>query len=304
MAPELPIMEQQITQIVAPPGCGKTAVLMAASGLWAARGYEVHYFQVDVGGADLKVYHQMAEEGGFTLHSTLDCSMSELRSSLLKIATEAKPGELKKVVFIIDTYKKIAADVLSKKANSQVAEVFRKITQKGGAVVALGHCNKNRDLEGNLVFSGTQDVMDDCDALIMFDGVKDEKARQVVVNAEFKKGRTVNDHPFGLIIHRGDRLAENWVEFGVEPDPNQSQRNVKEALRDRQQEIVGAIAAVLEHDGPMSQTDLVATVQDWCAANLGLKPGEKRIRGIVPTGGRRMDLHHRSSEGQRKDLRK
>ena len=281
MAPELPIMEQQITQIVAPPGCGKTAVLMAAASLWAARGYEVHYFQVDVGGADLKVYHQIAEKGGFTLHSTLDCSMGDLRSSLNTIATQAKPGELKKVVFIIDTYKKIAADVLSKKANSQVAEVFRKITQKGGAVIALGHCNKNRDAEGNLVFSGTQDVMDDCDALIMFDGVKDEKTRQVVINAEFRKGRTVNDHPFGLIIHRGDRLAENWVEFDVPPDPNLPRLNAREALRDRQADVIGAILAILEDSGPMNQTALVTAAQDWCLANLGSTPGEQKTRGIL-----------------------
>ena len=281
MAPELPIMEQQITQIVAPPGCGKTAVLMAASGLWAARGYEVHYFQVDVGGADLKVYHQMAEEGGFTLHSTLDCSMGELRLSLQKIATEAKPGELKKVVFIIDTYKKIATDVLSKKANSQVAEVFRKITQKGGSVIALGHCNKNRDVEGKLIFSGTQDVMDDCDALIVFDAVKDEKARQVVINAEFRKGRTVNDYPFGLIIHRGDCLAENRVEFDVPPDPDLPRRNSKEALRDHQSDIVGAILSILEDGGPTNQTTLVTAAQDWCKANLGPTPGEQKIRGIL-----------------------
>ena len=281
MAPELPIMEQQITQIVAPPGCGKTAVLMAAGTLWVSLGYEVHYFQVDVGAADLKVYHQMAENGGFTLHSTLDCSMQELRVTLHRIATEPKPGELKKVVLIIDTYKKIAADVLSKKNNSEVAEVFRKITQKGGTVISLGHCNKNRDVDGNLVFSGTQDVMDDCDALIMFDGVKDDSARQVVVNAEFRKGRTVNDSPFGLVIHRGDCLADNWVEFGVKPDPNLPQRNVKEALRDRQKEVIGEIAAVLKDGGPMIQTDLVAAVQEWCAANLGSTPGEKRIRGIL-----------------------
>ena len=281
MAPELPIMEQQIAQVVGPPGCGKTAVLMAAGALWTARGYEVHYFQVDVGGADLKVYHQMAEKGGFTLHSTLDCSMNDLRVSLHKIASDAKPGELNKVVFIIDTYKKIAADVLSKKANSMVAEVFRQITQKGGSVIALGHCNKHRDADGNLVFSGTQDVMDDCDALIVFDAVKDESARQVVVNAEFRKGRTVNDSPFGLVIHRGDCLAGNWVEFGVKPDPDLPQHNVKEALRNRQNEVIGAIATVLKDDGPMNQTDLVAAVQDWCAANLGSTPGEKRIRGIL-----------------------
>jgi hypothetical protein len=281
MAPELPIMEQQITQIVAPPGCGKTAVLMAAGGLWTARGYEVHYFQVDVGGADLKVYHQMAEDGGFTLHSTLDCSMNDLRVSLNKIATEARPGELKRMVFIIDTYKKIAADVLSKKNNSEVGEVFRRITQKGGTVIALGHCNKNRDNDGSLVFSGTQDVMDDCDALIVFDGVKDETARQVVVNAEFRKGRTVNDYPFGLVIHRGDCLANNWVEFNVPPDPNLAQLNAKEALRSRQEAVIGAVCTILENDGPMSQTDLVAAVQDWCAANLGFIPGEKRIRGIL-----------------------
>jgi hypothetical protein len=281
MTPELPIMEQQITQVVAPPGCGKTAVLMAAGTLWASRGYEVHYYQVDVGGADLKVYHQMAEDGGFTLHSTLDCSMNDLRVSLHDIATEARPGELKHMVFIIDTYKKIAADVLSKKNNSAVAEVFRKITQKGGTVIALGHCNKHRDAEGNLVFSGTQDVMDDCDALIVFDGIKDEKARQVVVNAEFRKGRTVNDFPFGLVIHRGDCLADNWVEFNVPPDPNLPQLNVKEALRSRQEAVIGAVRTILETDGPMSQTDLVAAVQDWCAANLKSTPGEKRIRGIL-----------------------
>ncbi len=48
-------------------------------------------------------------------------------------------------------------------------QLARKLANLGATVVLLGHANKYRDKEGNLVFEGTGDVRSDTDELIYFE---------------------------------------------------------------------------------------------------------------------------------------
>ncbi len=45
----------------------------------------------------------------------------------------------------------------------------REFIMKGGTLIGLGHTNKNRDTNNNLVYSGTSDIKEDVDCIYMMD---------------------------------------------------------------------------------------------------------------------------------------
>lgn len=97
-------------------------------------------------------------------------------NSLLGILDGFSAVDAKNVVIIIDTLKKFA-DTMDKKNMRNFGITVREFIMKGGTLIGLGHTNKNRDLNNNLVYSGTSDLMEDVDCIYMMD-IEDEKMDQ------------------------------------------------------------------------------------------------------------------------------
>ena len=92
--------------------------------------------------------------------------MDGLLDTLRKIADFH--NDLTGWVFIIDTLKKVA-DLMSKGSVKAFYQLARKLANLGATVVLLGHANKHRDKDRNLVFEGVGDVRSDSDELIFFE---------------------------------------------------------------------------------------------------------------------------------------
>jgi RecA-family ATPase len=282
---DIPIMQGQLTYLYGFPGCGKTAFAMKLAALATNAGCEVHYFQVDVSAADLKDYHQLASRAGFMIHSTMadNTSLKSLHETVFTMAEEATAKELSNMVIILDTYKKFTADgdVNNKKANVHMFATLRQLTMKGATVLILGHANKARDDDQMPIFSGTQEIQDDSDALISLNHMASPDGKQIRVNAEFKKARSMHDQSWGFIVHRGSSLIHNQVELGVPFDSDIQKASQQSDIRSRNKELIETILTVLAMHPASNQTKVVQEVRQRYN-NQGLsEPGEKKIRFVL-----------------------
>jgi hypothetical protein len=75
--------------------------------------------------------------------------------------------EAREAIIVLDTAKKFM-DLMDKKDSSKFGTLAREFSQAGGSVIVLAHTNKRRD-NGELVYGGTSDVVDDFDCMYIFD---------------------------------------------------------------------------------------------------------------------------------------
>lgn len=93
--------------------------------------------------------------------------------------------EAKNVVLIVDTLKKFA-DTMDKKIMRNFGIKVSEFILKGGTFIGLGHTNKNRDMNNNLVYSGTSDLVEDVDCIYMMD-IEDVKTSADGVQTKYIK---------------------------------------------------------------------------------------------------------------------
>ena len=88
-------------------------------------------------------------------------------------------------VIILDTLKKFT-DLMDKRSASEFGVVVRGFVAKGGTLIALAHTNKNVDVDGKRIYSGTSDIVDDCDCAFVIDKVSiDERDGEATHTIEF-----------------------------------------------------------------------------------------------------------------------
>ena len=88
-------------------------------------------------------------------------------------------------VIILDTLKKFT-DLMDKRSASEFGVVARGFVAKGGTLIALAHTNKNVDADGKRIYSGTSDIVDDCDCAFVIDKVSmDERDGEATHTIEF-----------------------------------------------------------------------------------------------------------------------
>lgn len=166
------IIAGHITIISAPPNAGKTALFMRLAGEMAAKGFEVLYLNADLAMSDAELHHSMAEEGGWRLvipGATEGTNIEYVIESLKQMADSSQ--DLSGVVIILDTLKKFG-DVTTKYLLKDFFILLRGLTAKGATIVALGHTNKYRDENDDLIFEGVGDVKNDTDELIYLESFR------------------------------------------------------------------------------------------------------------------------------------
>ncbi len=88
-------------------------------------------------------------------------------------------------VVIFDTLKKFT-DLMDKRSASEFGVVARGFVAKGGTLIALAHTNKHVDADGKRIYSGTSDIVDDCDCAFVIDKVSmDESDGEAMHTIEF-----------------------------------------------------------------------------------------------------------------------
>lgn len=161
------IIRSHVVTIIAMPGGAKTTFLYyCVAPELAKKGLKVWYIDADSPASDHRRMKEVADHHGFNFINpdvNPGTSINSLIATLRDLAVAHT--DLTGWVFIIDTLKKVA-DLMSKGSVKEFYQLARKLTNLGATVVLLGHANKYRDKENNLVFEGTGDVRADTDELI------------------------------------------------------------------------------------------------------------------------------------------
>lgn len=152
----------------APANGGKTTIARMSAAELAADGWSVWYFQEDAGSGDLPALQRHAKEHGYRM-LTASFTNASPQDQFEKLEGLARTDcDLSKFVMYFDTMKKYI-DLMSKRGAREFFQIMRALTQRGATIVLLGHTNKHRTPDGQLIFEGVGDVRNDVDELIYID---------------------------------------------------------------------------------------------------------------------------------------
>lgn len=182
------VLSGQATVIYAPPNSGKTLLTLYlldeavfASNLSPARCYYVN--------AD------DSPEGVHTKRSILaDTGLQGFDAEKLLGAMEQliADDDCEGVFVIVDTLKKFV-DLMDKKQTASFGDLVRKFVLKGGTFLALAHTRKNEGADGQLVYGGTSDIVEDFDAACLLVPLPDRTSGgEKMVQFQFRKRRGRN----------------------------------------------------------------------------------------------------------------
>lgn len=256
------IFHQKSHVWVAPPNGGKTTIATSAAADLAKDGYEVLYFNLDAGAADLKYYQGLAESSGYRLIAPLEAGTSE--AHCISVITQMlEDDDLSDCVVFLDTLKKFT-DVISKQNSKKFYANVRGLTIRGCTVIALAHTNKHPDSDGKLVYEGTGDLKSDFDIMMMLYPSKSDTA--LTVSTEFEKERAiVKPQTFVIDSARSVKLSGDYT-------------NTRELEHVRRQEahdseVIDFIKDLISRK-PMNQSAVIAACKD---AGMGNRKPTMRV---------------------------
>lgn len=259
----------QSTVAFAPPNVGKTLIFiwMLKQGIESGElsGEDVFYINADDNYKGLAFKLELAEKVGFMMlapgHKGFKAEMlGDVLNELIE--TEQAKGK----VLILDTVKKFT-DIMSKGKASAFGEAVRSFVSHGGSVIMLAHVNKHRNDDGDVIYAGTSDLVDDADCAYTMDILTDDKATG---------SRTVK---FKNIKARGDVALEAVYEYnagegvtyqqrldsvrtvGDEERDKAERRKRTEAKLERNRDAVQAIKDCIR-DGTTKKTELINEAHD------------------------------------------
>ena len=155
----------QITLFYAKPNTGKTLLFLKflkdTINNSIIKSSDVFYINADDHFKGLVTKTKIADELGFNMISPFESGISteDVIEILEKLSTS---DDARGKVIILDTLKKFT-DMMSKRALTELFKVLRKLTAKDATVIIAGHANKYPDSDGNIIYEGTADTLNDID---------------------------------------------------------------------------------------------------------------------------------------------
>ena len=266
-------------------GGGKTTIMFfEVCPALAQSGCIVWYIDADSPASDHKKMKEVADRYGFKLLNpdvNAGTTMDGLVKTLRTIADSH--ADLTNYVFVVDTLKK-AADLMSKGSVKGFYQLARKLSNLGATVILLGHANKYRDKEGNLVFEGVGDIRSDSDELIYFErrsNVNDGIDVTTVIDPD--KGAKVRGIFQPISFHVSESREVTQYKDSLPLIDRTATANIK-ATDD---EIIEAAKTYLFKVGrPVLQKQLVQHIADLKGA------GQKRVRKVIVQHSEYKDASH------------
>jgi len=180
----------QITLFYAWPNTGKTLLFLrfiidAIVGK-RIKGEDFVYINADDSYQGLFAKTKLAKVYGFNMISPNEAGVTH-QQILENLDAISKEDEAENKIIIIDTLKKFA-DMMSKRSQADLYEVFRRFIAKGGTVIIAGHANKHK-ADGKLVYEGTSDTMNDVDCVYSMYRISDPQDETQIVEFRREKDR-------------------------------------------------------------------------------------------------------------------
>ena len=276
-----PLLDQialmgQVTVYFAKGNVGKTVItfklLLDAIKLGLVDSNNIYYLNMDDTSTGLVEKNRIAEEYGFHMlaEGHREFSAADFKN-ILRVMIEN--DQAKGIVLILDTLKKFV-NLMDKNQTSAFTNLIRPFVSKGGTVIALAHTNKNPDKNGNPVYGGVSDIMNDIDCAYTIAEVSAENGLKVVefVNVK-RRGNVVYNasysYCYGNTVTYHELLASVQAVDDTQLD---SLKLVEEIKSDT--EVIDAVKACI-NSGVNTKMKLVDAVSKH--ANISKRSAEQVI---------------------------
>jgi len=176
---------------------GKTTIAMQAASDIAKDGYDVSYFQEDMGGSDVPALFEHSNIHGYKLLNSALAGQSAIDIVAVLEDLAKSQDDLSNEVYFFDTLKKFC-DLMAKGGSRKFFTLMRSLSTLGATIVLLGHTNKHLGTDGKPIFEGVGDIRNDVDELfyvirtatdengICLVGITPDKQRAFVKETSFK----------------------------------------------------------------------------------------------------------------------
>lgn len=184
----------QITLFYAPPNAGKTLLflrlLIDAIKSGRVKSENVFYINADDNYGGLLDKAKIARQYGFSMISPAESDVTP--TQVLEILhSMAMTERIDDKIIIMDTLKKFT-DMMSKRAQSELYESLRILVTKGATIIIAGHVNKHLNHNGELIYEGTSDTLNDIDCAYAIYPMSEEDDETQVIELRRKKNRGSN----------------------------------------------------------------------------------------------------------------
>jgi len=248
-------LDGQITLFYAKPGTGKTLFFLwfIIKGIKSGRikPANVFYVNADDHYKGLLTKSRIARERGFHMISPAEAGVSP--KEILSLLDElSKSDDAAGKIIFLDTLKKFA-DMMSKKSQAELYETLRRLVARNASVIIAGHANKHLDIDGNLVYEGTSDTLNDIDCMYAIYRMTARHVEDVVVEFRNEKDRgdVVNRVSYGFRHAEGanyyDMLDSVSKLDGAQVAAFQRQ-STEEALKAKYESEILFVTELLEKD--------------------------------------------------------
>lgn len=189
------VMSGQATTVYAKPNTGKTLLMMYLVKEAVAEGH-LHPSRTYVINADdslegVQGKRALLAEAG--IHMIVPGKQGFESAKLLTTMREMiERDQCREVLIVVDTLKKFV-DLMDKRNAADFGNIVRQFVLAGGTFFALAHTRKNEGADGNPVYTGTTDIVEDFDATCMLAPLSERGAEgEKLVQFQFFKRRGGN----------------------------------------------------------------------------------------------------------------
>ncbi|MEJ1470943.1 MAG: hypothetical protein RPU59_07750 [Candidatus Sedimenticola sp. (ex Thyasira tokunagai)] len=253
----------QITLFYAWPNTGKTllflTLLIQSIKAGRLKAEDLFYINADDNYKGLYTKGRIAQQHGFHMISPAEANTSP-KVVLAMLDALASTEAIKGKVIVMDTLKKFV-DMMSKRDQAALYEVLRRLVTKGATVIIAGHANKHSDVDGNLVYEGTADTLNDIDCCFsMYRMTEQDAERQVVeFRREKDRGEVIAKVSYEYTRQPGDSYTDiiNSVKRLDESQAEQAalEQRASDLKGDFESEIL--FVTGLLSKGPLSQSEIL-----------------------------------------------
>ncbi len=259
----------QSTIWYAPPNVGKTLIMLHLLIEAIKRGDieagDVFYINADDHHKGLIHKLKLAEQYGFNMLAPGYMGFKpEMFAAILKAMVLQDKASGK--ILILDTVKKFT-DLMDKKKTAAFGESVRQFIMHGGTLVGNAHTNKHRNDSGGLIYAGTSDLVDDCDAAYMLDAVSNGETTGVKT-VKFSNFKNRGSNAL-IAVYTYDSSEGVSYQQRLESVRCLSHQEISDAVRrkeldeklERNREAIEAIKQCIRN-GVTKKTELVAKAHD------------------------------------------
>jgi hypothetical protein len=257
----------QITLFYAWPNTGKTIFFLRfirdAISEGRLKGEDVIYINADDSYKGLFTKGKIADKLGFHMISPSEAGVSS-QDILTMLSEVSADDDAAGKVILLDTLKKFA-DMMSKRSQADLYEILRRFNAKGGTAIIAGQANKHKNADGNLIYEGTSDTMNDVDCVYSMYRMSDPQEENQIVEFRREKDR-------GNVIAKASyqyrKDGSSYIEMlnsvtRIDDEAQQAvaERRNQEQMRDYETERF-FVTALLREQGPLNQSAIKRALKE------------------------------------------